>query len=109
MVRELHVEPQYELEARNLMHKIHDNPDVIKRNDQGEFIINGVADPNTDFNALFSSMVGRVHDLKQPGIDKFLGALRQIGVKSNELSGQSLQRMYFSTPAHVRVSETTKT
>ena len=105
MVRELHVEPQYELKARNQMIKILDNPDVIKRNGQGELVINGVADPNTDFNALFSSMVGRVHDLKQPGIDKFLGALRQIGVKRNELSGQSLQRMYSSTPAHVRVTE----
>ena len=50
-------------------------------------------------------MVGRVHNLKQFGIDKFLGALRQIGVKSNELSGQSLQRMYSGTPEHVRVSE----
>ena len=87
------------------MLKILDNPDMIKRNDQGELVINGVADPNTDFNALFSRMVGRVHNLKQPAIDKILGALRQIGVKSNELSGQSLQRMYSGTPANVRVSE----
>ena len=105
MVRELHVKPQNELKARNLMLKILDNPDVIKRNDHGELIINGVADPNTDFNALLSSMVRRVHDQKQPGIDKFLGALRQIRVKSNKLSGQSLQRMYLSTPAHVQVFE----
>ena len=52
-------------------------------------------------------MVGRVHDLQQPDIDKFLGALRQLGVKRNELSGQSLQRMYSTTPAHVRISEKT--
>ena len=80
---------------------------MLKRNDQGKLVLNGVAKPNTDFNALFSSMVGRVHDLKQPGIDKFLGALRQIGVRSNELSSQSLQRMYSCTPAHVRISERT--
>ena len=30
MVRELHVEPQYERKARNLMLKILDNPDVFK-------------------------------------------------------------------------------
>ena len=102
MVRELHVEPQYELKARNLMLNNLDNLDVIKRNDHGELVINGVADLNTD---LFSSMIGQVHNLKQSGIDKFLGALRQIGVKSNELSGQSLQRMYSGTPEHVRVSE----
>ena len=44
---------------------------------------------------------------KATGIDKTLGALRQIGVKSNELSGQSLQRMYSGTPAHVRIFERT--
>ena len=76
-------------------------------NDQGELVINGVAELNTDFNALFSSMVGLVHDLQQPGIDKFLGALRQIIVKSIELSGQLLQRMYSSTPANVQISERT--
>ena len=52
-------------------------------------------------------MVGRIHDLQQPGIDKFLGALRQYGVKSNELNGQSLhacilvsQRMYGFLKGH---------
>ena len=104
MVCQLRVEPQYELKVRNLMLKILDNPDVLKRNDQGEIVINGVAEPNTNFIALFSSMVGRVNDLQQPGIDKFLGALGQIGVKCNELSGQSLQRMYSTTPTHVRIS-----
>ena len=78
---------------------IFDNPDVLKRNDQGELVINGVAEQNTNFNALFSSMVGQVYDQQQPGIDKFLGTLRQIGVKDNGLRGQSLQRMYSSTPA----------
>ena len=55
---------------------------MLKRNDQGKLVIIGVAKPNTDFNAVFSSMVGRVHDLKQPSIDKFLGALQQIGVRA---------------------------
>ena len=50
-------------------------------------------------------MVGRVRNLEQPGIDKFLGALRQIGVKSNKLSGQPLQRMYSHTSVSVRASE----
>ena len=71
IVRELSVEPQYELKARNLMLKILDYPDVLKRNDQGELVINGVAEPNTNFNALFSRMVKRVHDLQQPGSVNF--------------------------------------
>ena len=74
MVCKLRVEPQYELKARNLMLKIIDNPDVLKRNDQGELVINGAAEPNTNFNAWFFNIVGRVHNLQQPGIDKFLGA-----------------------------------
>ena len=49
-------------------------------------------------------MVGCVHDLEQPGIDKFLGALHQIGVKSDELSGQTLKRLYSQKPPQVRVS-----
>ena len=107
MVRELRVEPQYEQKARNMMHKILDNPNVIKRNDQGELVLNGVDEPTKNFNALCFSMVKWVHDLLQPGIDTFLGAVRKLEVKSNELTGQSLQRMYSSTPAHVRISEIT--
>ena len=63
MVRELRVEPQYEIKARNIMLKMIDNPDLLKRNNQGKLVINGVAEPNTNFNALFSSRFWRVHDL----------------------------------------------
>ena len=105
MVRDMRIEPMYQSKARNLLAKILDNPDVLKRNTKGELVVNGVAEPHTDFNSLFSSMVGRVHDLQQPGIDKFLGALRQIGVKSDELSGQQLQRLYSQRPDQVRASK----
>ena len=44
MVRELCVEPQYELKARNIMVKIFENPDVLTRNEQGELVINCVAE-----------------------------------------------------------------
>ena len=39
-------------------------------------------------------MVGLTRDLNQPGIDKFLVALRRLGVRSNELSGKELQLKY---------------
>ena len=64
------------------MAKILDNPDIFKRNFQGELVLTGIAEPHTNFNSLFTSMVGRVHDLDQHGIDKFLGALNQIGMKT---------------------------
>ena len=85
------------------MLKIIDYHEVLKRNDQNDLVINNVAELHTNFNPLFSSMVGRVHDLTQPGIDKLLGALRQIEVKSNDLNGNSLKRLYSRTPAHVRI------
>ena len=48
-------------------------------------------------------MVGWVHNLKKPGIDKLLGAIRQIKVTINELSCKLLLLMYSCTPAHVRI------
>ena len=99
MVCELRVELQYELKARNLMLNNLDNPDLLKQNDQGELVINNVAELNTDFYSLFSSMVGLVHELKQFGIDKFLGSLRQIGIKRNKLSDQSKDRRVLANAA----------
>ena len=53
IIREFRVKPQYERKARKLMLKILDNTDVLKLNDQGELVINGIAEPNTNFNAFF--------------------------------------------------------
>ena len=95
----------YERKARNLPVKILENHNVLKRNAQGELVVNGVAEANSNFNSLLSSMVRRSRNLEQPGIDKFLVALHQIGVMTNELSGQDLQRMYSHKAVVVRVSE----
>ena len=54
----------------------------------------GKVEPGTNFNNLFKSMVGPTRDLNQPGIKKFLEALRRLGVRSNELSGNELQLKY---------------
>ena len=71
MVRDMRIEPMYERKDRNLMAKIFDNFDILNRNFQGKLVINGVAEPHTNFNSLLTSMIGRVHDLEQPGINKF--------------------------------------
>ena len=71
MVCELRVEPLYELEVLNIMFKIFDSLDVLKRNNQGKLVINCDAEPNTDFNSLFSSIVGQIHNLQQTNIYKF--------------------------------------
>ena len=41
-------------------------------------------------------MFSRTHDLEQPGINQFLGALRQLGVHFKELSGRAVQEAYGS-------------
>ena len=43
-------------------------------------------------------MTARRANLNQPGIGEFLSALRQLGVKSDELSGRELRKMYGTTP-----------
>ena len=39
-------------------------------------------------------MVKPTRDLNKPSIDKFLEALRRLGLRSNELSGKELQLKY---------------
>ena len=39
-------------------------------------------------------MVSRRQDLRQVGIDEFLRALRSLGIKKNDLSGDTLKYKY---------------
>jgi len=103
-VRDMNIQPMYERKARNLLAKIFEYPDILKRGDDGELVVNDVAEPGTDFNALLSSMVGRNANIEQPGIDKFLNALRQIGIRSGELSGKKLQHKYSMSGMSTRTS-----
>ena len=43
---------------------------------------------------MFKSIVNDTRDLKQPSMDKWLDALKTIGVKANELSGQEMRKIY---------------
>ena len=93
-VQKLGIHHQYQPKASKLLYKITEHPDILKRNDAGEMVVFGKAEPGTNFDKLFKSMVGHTRDLNQPGIDKFLEALRCLGVRSNELSGKELQLKY---------------
>ena len=74
-VRHLGVKGQYERKTRNVMLKIDKNPEVIKANREGELVVNGQAVPDSNLASLFRSVFSRTHDLEQPGINQFLGAL----------------------------------
>ena len=93
-VQQLGIHHQYQPKASKLLFKITEHPDIMKRIDAGKMVVFGKAKPGTNFNNLFKSMVGPSRDLNQPGIDKFLEALRRLGVRSNELSGKELQLKY---------------
>jgi len=103
-VRDIKIQPMYERKARNLLAKIYEYPDILKRNTSGELVVNDVAEPGTDFNALLASIVGRNPDIDQPGIDKFLTALRQIGIRAGEVRGKKLQHKYSLSGMSTRTS-----
>ena len=50
--------------------------------------------PGSNFKSLFTSMVSRRQDLRQVGIDEFLRALRSLGIKKDDLSGETLKFKY---------------
>ena len=93
-VSKIGIKPMYQQKASKLLTKITSNPDILSRNEAGEMVVFGKAEPGTDFNNLLKSMVNDTRDLKQPGMDKWLDALKTIGVKANELSGQELRKIY---------------
>ena len=74
-VRLLGVKKQYERKALNVMLKINNFPEIITANLEGELVV-----PDFNFASLIRSVFSRKHDLEQPGINQYLGALRQIGV-----------------------------
>ena len=90
------VKGKYDRKARNVMLKINHFPEIIRANREGELVVNGQAVPDSNFASLFRSVFTRTHDLAQPGINQFLGALRQIGVHGKELSGRAVQAAYGS-------------
>ena len=98
LFKQMGIQRMYEPKASKLLSKITEHPDILSRNDAGEIVVLGKAEPGTNFDNLFKSMVARNPNLNQPGIEKFLEALRSIGVRSSDLSSRELQVKY-SPPA----------
>ena len=84
----------YQQRDSKLLTKIRSNPDILSRNEAVEMVVFGKAEPGTDFNNLFKSMVNDTRDLKQPCMNKWLDAVKSIGVKANELSGPEMKNLY---------------
>ena len=91
--------------------KITEHADILTRNENGEAVIYGYAIPCSNFKLLFKSMVSNQQNLNQVGIDEFLRALRSLGVKNDDISGEPLKIKYSNVApysTHQRYSTPTK-
>ena len=93
-LRGLTIQPMFRAKAERLMQKILGGRNVLTRNDAGEMVIDGHAEPGTNFNQLFENSVKRGADRHLPGIEKFFHALKRLGVRPEELSGHRIQERF---------------
>ena len=84
----------YKAKARKLLKRITENKGILDRNEAVEAVVYREAIPGSNFKSLFTSMVSRRQDLRQVGIDEFLRALRSLGIKKDDLSGETLKYKY---------------
>ena len=90
----LNIPGVYQQKAHRLLKKITEQPDILTRNTNGEAVVYGDAISGSNFKSLFKSMVSNQQNSNQVGIDVFLRALRSLGVKKDELSGEPLKIKY---------------
>ena len=86
----------YQQKAHRLLKKITEHPNILTRNENGEAVVYGDAIPGSNFKSLFKSMVSNQQNLNQVSIDEFLRALRSLGVKKDDISGEPLKIKYSS-------------
>ena len=101
----------YQQKAHRLLKKITEHPNILTRNKNGEAVVHGDAIYGSTFKYLFKSMASNQQNLNQVGIDDFLRALRSLGVKKYNISGESLKIKYSSVApysTHQRHSTLTK-
>ena len=84
----------YQQKAQRLPRKITEHAGILTRNENKEAVVYGDAIPSSNFKSLFKSMVSNQHNLNQVGIDEFLRALRNLGVKKDDISGEPLKIKY---------------
>lgn len=101
LIEKLDINPMYRNKAIKLLTKIEKNPDILTYNKDKQVIINGKPITGTDFETLFKSMISPSPNLDQVGIDSFMGALHEIGVKPSELSGKAVQNR-FTKSKHIK-------
>ena len=102
---------QYQQKAHRLIKKITEHPNILTRNENGEAVVYGDAIPGSNFKSLFKSILSNKQNLNQVGIDEFLRALRSLGVKKDDITGEPLKIKYSNVApysTHQRHSKPTK-
>ena len=90
----------FEAKARNLMLKIMDHPEVLSRNFNGEIVVHEKTEPQTNFDTIFQSFVGRSHNVFQPGFDTFLEALYQLEIRKEKFNGKVVKTDIYKNLHH---------
>ena len=91
----------YHQKADRLLKKIHENPEILTRNENGEAVVYGESVPGSNFKSLFKSMMSNHKDLHQVGIDDFLRALWSLGIKKDDISGETLKNKFRNVASYV--------
>ena len=86
----------YQQKAHWLLKKITEHPNILTRNENGEAVVYRDTIPGSNYKSLFKPMVSNQQNLYQVGIDEFFGALRNLGVKKDDISGEPLKIKYSS-------------
>ena len=70
--------------AQHICNKINERPDVLKRNENNEVVLNGKAVPGSNFTALFGSLfsVEQEDVSSDPGLKSFLDRVISTGCKT---------------------------
>ena len=90
----------YQQKVHLLFKKISEHPNILTRNKNGKAVVYGDAIFGSNFKLLFKSIVSNQQNLKQVGIDEFPGALRSLGVKKDDISGEPLKIKYNNLTAY---------
>ena len=84
----------YQHKAHRLLKKIMEHQDILARNENAEAVVYGDTIPGSNFKLLFKSIIRNQQNLNQVSINKFFRALRSLGVKKDEISGEPLKIKY---------------
>ena len=79
------------INAHKLLKEIIEHAYILTKHKNGKALANGDAIPSSNFKSIFKSMVSNQPNFNKVGIEKFLRALRSLGIKKDEISASPLK------------------